>query len=73
MNNQGFLEPLRKEAIVSREDEIALVGPVEGLLQVSSELSQKLSPPGEVISPLRLGEVFAAMVPLSPPPSFFLF
>jgi len=56
------LEPLRKEGIVSKEDEAALVGPVERLLQVNSELSQKLSPPGEVISLLRVVEVFAEVV-----------
>lgn len=58
----GFLEPLRKEGIVSQEDEAALVGPVERLLQVNSELSQKLSPPGEVISLLRVVEVFAEVM-----------
>jgi hypothetical protein len=47
---------------VNKEDEATLVGPVERLLEVNSELSQKLSPPGEVISLLRVADVFGEVV-----------
>lgn len=59
---QNFLQPLRQEAIVNAEDESTLVGPVEELLKVNTDLCQKLSPPGEVISLLCVVDVFSEMV-----------